>query len=268
MLELRDVWKEFRGHGIVRHGLRGVNLQVKPGEVVAVMGPNGAGKSTLGNILVKDGVTQGAVLLDGIDIASWRPYERAKVFGRLTQDPSASLSEALSIVEHFALAASRKRRRSCWSGVSSAVRREARTRLSTLRAGLEERIDDSVAKLSGGERQLVALSLLTISPPKVLILDEPTSALDLFAQPALHRAALDLIECESVPALWITHDIDEALKVGTRLVLMAAGRIVFDFSGDTLAGMTRNTLAGLMSELIMGCAVPEPPNLTSERQTI
>lgn len=266
MLEMRNVKMEFRENGIARCALSGLNLRVSPGEVVAVIGPNGAGKSTLGNVLVRDIPTAGTIMLGEVDVTRWPAHERASLFGRLTQNPSDNLSDAISIVEHFVLARSRTRRRSPWFGISGDVRRDARERLAALRTGLEGRVDDLVTNLSGGERQMVALGLLTVSPPKVLVLDEPTSALDLSARVALHQLALELIRKYSLATIWVTHDIDEALKVGHRLVLMSAGRIACDFSGETLEGMTRDHVARLMSEVMIGGFLPPTPPST-ERAT-
>jgi putative tryptophan/tyrosine transport system ATP-binding protein len=257
MLEILHISKEFRDNGVARSALRDINLRVGHGEILAVLGPNGAGKSTLGNILTQDVASEGSVLLDGIDITAMPVHRRSGLVARLTQNPSASLSDAISIGEHFVLAKSMGRRRSSWFGMSRAIRQEARARLAALRSGLEERVDDSVATLSGGERQLVALSLLTASAPKALVLDEPTSALDLSARTALHRVALELIEAQSLATIWITHDLDEALKVADRLILMAGGRIVHEFSGDRFQELTCTRLAQLMSQLIMDRIEPE-----------
>lgn len=247
MIELKNVWKAYKNGTSQRWVLRDFNLVVPTGERLVIMGGNGAGKSTVVNLLATGTPASGRILVCGDDVTKMPAHERSSRIARLTQTPGEDLSDALSIAEHFALALSKKRSRHLWRGVTEETRRHARECLSSLRPDLGSRIDSQIGEFSGGERQLVALALVTAAPPSVLILDEPTSALDVSSRSIVQRAAMELISTLRLTSVWITHDVDEALRVASRIVVMAEGVIVEDFSRAEAACMGRDGLAMVLA---------------------
>ena len=245
MLKLTDIRKTF-GAGTVNEktALDGINLTLAPGDFVTVLGSNGAGKSTLfGAIAGSFFPDTGTVVLDGKDITALPDYKRSKVIGRLFQDPLKGTAPHMTIEENLALAYLRaSEKRSPFSTITKADRKDFRDRLSMLGLGLEDRMDHPVGLLSGGQRQALTLLMATLVTPKLLLLDEHTAALD----PATAEKVLDLTEKivaeNHITCLMITHNIPSALKLGNRTIMMKDGRIVLELSGQTRKAMTTEDL--------------------------
>ena len=245
MLKLTDIRKTF-GAGTVNEktALDGINLTLAPGDFVTVLGSNGAGKSTLfGAIAGSFFPDTGTVVLDGKDITALPDYKRSKVIGRLFQDPLKGTAPHMTIEENLALAYLRaSEKRSPFSMITKADRKDFRDRLSMLGLGLEDRMDHPVGLLSGGQRQALTLLMATLVTPKLLLLDEHTAALD----PATAEKVLDLTEKivaeNHITCLMITHNIPSALKLGNRTIMMKEGRIVLELSGQTRKDMTTEDL--------------------------
>ena len=218
------------------HALRGVSLQVEQGEIVSVLGANGAGKSTLFNAIAGSFYTDsGSIRLDGEDITLSPEHKRAKVIGRLFQDPMRGTAPGMSIEENLALASGR----GGWFGSVKATDREFfRERLSQLGMGLEDRLKHPVGLLSGGQRQALTLVMATLNPPKLLLLDEHTAALD----PATADKVMELTDRTvregSLTCLMITHNMQTALSFGSRTLMMDGGKIIFDTSGEERKKLT------------------------------
>ena len=144
-----------------------------------MIGSNGAGKSTLLNILAGElRPGSGRILIDDIDITTWPVYRRSAMIARMFQDPRAGICEDMSIIENIAIASARTSPRGFRFAITDEFRKLAVERLSILELGLEKRLHDRVALLSGGQRQALALIMATLGPTKVLLLDEHTAALD------------------------------------------------------------------------------------------
>ena len=241
MLKLTDIRKTF-GAGTVNEktALDGINLTLAPGDFVTVLGSNGAGKSTLfGAIAGSFFPDTGTVVLDGQDITALPDYKRSKVIGRLFQDPLKGTAPHMTIEENLALAYLRaSEKRSPFSMITKADRKDFRDRLSMLGLGLEDRMDHPVGLLSGGQRQALTLLMATLVTPKLLLLDEHTAALD----PATAEKVLDLTEKivaeNHITCLMITHNIPSALKLGNRTIMMKDGRIVMELAGEARSNMT------------------------------
>ena len=181
MLDLKNVTKTF-ATGTVNEkvALRDISLHLDRGEFVTILGSNGAGKSTLfGAIAGAFPVDRGTIILEGTDITAQPDYKRSKYIGRLFQDPLKGTAPNMTIEENLALAYLRaSERRSPFSMVTAADRRDFRDRLRQLDLGLEDRMDQKVGLLSGGQRQALTLLMATLVTPKLLLLDEHTAALD------------------------------------------------------------------------------------------
>ena len=245
MLTLHNVSKTFNpGTVNEKTALSGVELHLNKGDFVTILGSNGAGKSTLfGAIAGSFPVDSGKILLDGADVTGQPDYKRSKYIGRLFQDPLKGTAPNMTIEENLALAYLRaSERRSPFSMITAADRREFRERLSQLELGLEDRMEQPVGLLSGGQRQALTLLMATLVTPKLLLLDEHTAALD----PATARQVLELtkrIVAENrITCLMITHNLSSALEVGNRTVMMAEGRIRLDISGPERESLTPDDL--------------------------
>ena len=177
MLKLNSVSKTFApGTVNEKKALDSVTLHLEKGDFVTVLGSNGAGKSTLFNAIAGTFVPDGGTIeLDGKNITNLPDYKRSKYIGRLFQDPLKGTAPNMTIEENLALAYMRaSSHTSPFSMVSRADRREFRERLAQLDLGLEDRMEQNVGLLSGGQRQALTLLMATLVTPKLLLLDDPT----------------------------------------------------------------------------------------------
>ena len=239
MLEVKGISKSFTMGNETRKALDNLSLSVKKGDFITVIGANGAGKSTLFNAIAGSFVTDsGSIELDGQDITLMSEYKRARSIGRLFQDPMRG-SAGMTIEENLALAAGSGK---WFSRISKQERELFREKLSMLGMGLEDRFDQSVGGLSGGQRQALTLIMATINPPKLLLLDEHTAALDPGAAEKILSVTDSIINENSLTCLMITHNMQSALEHGNRTIMLDAGKIVMDVSGEERASLGVNDL--------------------------
>jgi putative tryptophan/tyrosine transport system ATP-binding protein len=230
MLKLNDIYVVFN-EGTVdeKIALNHVNLSLEPGDFVTIIGSNGAGKSTLMNII--SGVLTpdyGTVEIDGATLNHLREHQRAPMIGRVFQDPMAGTAPAMTIEENLALAYSRDKRRTLRRGVTAKRREEFREYLASLHLGLENRLSAKVGLLSGGERQALSLLMATFTKPKVLLLDEHTAALDPARAQRITELTEEIVSRQQLTTLMVTHNMQQALDLGNRLIMMDKGSIILD----------------------------------------
>ena len=239
MLELQGIRKTFYpGTPNEKKALNGVDLHLNAGDFVTIVGSNGAGKSTLFNAISGVfSVDEGMIRLDSKNITNMKEYKRAYDIGRLFQDTMKGTAPNMTIEENLALAYSRKAGKSFFA-VNRQDREYFTELLRQLDLGLESRMKAKVGQLSGGQRQAVSLLMSTISQPKLLLLDEHTAALD----PATAQKVLDIttriVSEGRITTMMITHDMQAALTLGNRTIMMDDGNIIFDISGEERAKMT------------------------------
>ena len=245
MLKLDHIKKTFHpGTANEKRALNDLNLHLAPGDFVTVLGSNGAGKSTMFNAIAGTfQLDSGSVILDGVDITSLPDSKRSKFIGRMFQDPLKGTAPSMTIEENLALAYLRaSNARSPFSMVSARERAEFRDRLAQLGLGLEDRMNAMVGLLSGGQRQALTLLMATLVTPKLLLLDEHTAALD----PATAEKVLDLtkkiVAENSITCLMITHNVQSALQLGNRTIMMKDGGIILELSGERRRTMTTEEL--------------------------
>lgn len=233
MLELKNVTKVFHpGDVNEKIALRDLSLHLAPGEVVAVIGSNGAGKTTLLNAVA--GVFQideGQMMIEGREVGRQPEHVRAAYIGRVFQDPNLGTAATMTIEENLVMALQRGKPLRLRRGTSKSKRELFRERLEPLGLGLENRLTSKVGLLSGGQRQALTVLMATIASPKLLLLDEHTAALD----PKTAAVVLDLttriIAGGNLTTLMVTHNMEQALTVGTRTIMMHEGRVVLDITG-------------------------------------
>lgn len=241
MLDVRSISKTFNpGTVNAKTAVSGLSLHLEPGDFATIIGSNGAGKSTLFNAIAGGFyVDEGQILLDGHDITFVPEHRRSRVIGRLFQDPLKGTAPGMTIEENLALAYLRSSEgTSPFSRISKKDKALFREKLALLNMGLEDRMKQPVGLLSGGQRQALTLLMATLVTPKLLLLDEHTAALD----PATAEKVLDLtreiVASENITCLMITHNMQQALDLGNRTLMMANGNIVLDVGSEERKGMT------------------------------
>ena len=241
MLILNEVSKTFNpGTVNAKLALDKLTLHIHKGDFVSIIGANGAGKSTLFNAICGSFyLDQGAVFLDGQNVTMMPEHVRAKQIGRLFQDPMRGTAPDMSIEENLALAAGN----GGWlSRVSGADKRAFRDRLSLLGMGLEDRMKQPVGLLSGGQRQALTLLMATYHIPKLLLLDEHTAALDPGTAEKVLKLTRSIVEDNKITCLMITHNMQSALDLGNRTLMMDQGRVIYDVTGEERSRLTIHDL--------------------------
>jgi putative ABC transport system ATP-binding protein len=243
--------------------LNAVSIDVPQGQFVAIIGSNGAGKSTL--IKTISGLSppdEGTVRFEGVDITRQPVHRRARVVGRIAQDPQDSTCAVMTIEENLAMAERRGKSRGLGIAVTEAGKARYRQILAPLGLGLESRLAVRVGTLSGGQRQALALLMATISGSRLLLLDEHLAALDPKTAASVMDLTARLVSEQRLTTFMITHNMNDAIRWGDRLLLMHAGRIVLDVSGPDKAALTTSALIDKFHEVSQGELVEDRILLT------
>lgn len=237
MLKLNNISKTFNpGTVNEKAALSGLSLDVRDGDFITIIGANGAGKSTLFNTVAGSFFTDsGSIELDGKDITFMPEHKRARSIGRLFQDPMRGSAPGMSIEENLAMAA---KRGGWFSHITKVDRAMFHEKLSLLDMGLEDRLTQPVGLLSGGQRQALTLLMATIVPPKLLLLDEHTAALDPGTAEKVLELTKSIVANDKITCMMITHNMQSALDLGNRTLMMDKGNIIMDVSGSERDGMT------------------------------
>jgi len=212
--------------------LQGIDLEVASGSFVIVIGTNGSGKSSLlGAVAGSFPVDAGRVRIATRDVTRWPEHRRARLLGRVFQNPFAGTAPELSVAENLALAAARGGRRGLGWALGGRLRREIGERVRELGMGLEARLEQPIGALSGGQRQALTLLMATWRTPELLLLDEHTAALDPRSAEQIVRLSEAVIARERLTALVVTHSMHQAASLGDRLLMLDRGRILHDLGG-------------------------------------
>ncbi|NLM06611.1 MAG: ATP-binding cassette domain-containing protein [Tissierellia bacterium] len=230
MIELRNIYKAFNKGTVDEINIfEDFNFKLDEGDFVSVIGSNGSGKSTLLN-LISGSVypDSGQVLKNGEDISLLEEYKRSASIMRIFQDPSLSGSPKLTILENLALYDSKARNFSLRPAIKKNRLDEYKEMLSRLGMGLEDRLHDKLASLSGGQRQALMLVLAKLSGDGVLLLDEHTAALDPKAAETVMGLTNQLIKELKLSVVMVTHNLKHALSYGNRLVMLHKGKYIYN----------------------------------------
>ena len=245
MLELKNLYKTFNPGTInEKLALNGLSLTLKEGDFVTVIGGNGAGKSTMLNAVAGTWmVDEGQILIDGTDVTRLSEHKRAAYLGRVFQDPMTGTAATMGIEENLALATSRGKTRFLRPGITRKERDEYRELLKVLGLGLEDRLTSKVGLLSGGQRQALTLLMATLKKPKLLLLDEHTAALDPKTAAKVLEITDMIVNRDHLTTMMITHNMQDAINHGNRLIMMMEGKIILDIEGEEKKKLTvRNLL--------------------------
>lgn len=237
MLQIDHISKTFNpGTQNEMRALRDVCLTVPEGSFLIVLGTNGSGKSTLLNAIAGGfTVDAGKIIVAGHEITRWAEHRRARLIGRVFQDPFRGTAPTMSIAENLVLASRRGRRRVLSVAVNRHSLAELRDRIRPLNMGLEERLHNPIGSLSGGQRQALTLLMASWLKPELLLLDEHTAALDPKTADQVIRLTHDIIERDKLTTLMVTHSMQQAVNLGNRIVMMHKGRILHDLTGSARA---------------------------------
>ena len=251
MLELQNVCKTFNpGTSNEVKALCGVDLTIDEGSWVIVIGTNGSGKSTLLNALAGSfPVDAGTIHLADHDVTQWPEHRRAKMIGRVFQNPFSGTAATMSIAENFALATRRGLSRGLGWALSAELKKDLRDRVKQLNLGLEERLGNIIGSLSGGQRQALTLLMATWLKPKLLLLDEHTAALDPKSADQVIQMTDEIVCREKLTTLMVTHSMHQGANLGDRLIMMHRGRIIHDFRGADKRRLRVNDLLARFEEV-------------------
>ena len=233
MLKIRKLDKTFnRGTLNAVHALNNVDLTIEDSSFVVVVGTNGSGKSTLLNAVAGTFLSDtGSINLADVDITRWPEHRRAKFIGRVFQDPFKGTAPGMTIAENLALASRRGQPRGLGQALNRGTRDDFRSRLASLNMGLEDRLNNPIGSLSGGQRQAITLLMATWLKTDLLLLDEHTAALDPRAADQILRLTSDIVSRKKLTTMMVTHSMHQAVSHGDRLIMMHKGEIIHDLSG-------------------------------------
>lgn len=251
MLEIKNVSKTFAKGTVNEHcALKEVNLHLAKGDFVTVVGSNGAGKSTLFNAVCGTFITDnGQIVLDGEDITFMSEHHRARMIGRVFQDPMKGTAPNMTIEENLALAYTRSQKNISPFAAAITKKKVAffRESLSRYNMGIEDRMKTKIGLLSGGQRQVVTLLMCTLSVPKLLLLDEHTAALDPATAERVMEITKQIVSENNITTMMITHNLNQSLTTGNRTIMLDSGEIILDLQGTERDNLTMDELIKMYS---------------------
>jgi len=244
MIAINDIHKVFnKGKANQVNAVNGITLQIKNEEFLVIVGSNGSGKTTLLNLVAGSVLPdKGSIIIDDNDVTKLADYKRGQWIARVFQNPMSGTASDLSILDNFRLAAIRTSPKGLSIGINDKFKREVKDKIATLGMGLENKTEQSMGTLSGGQRQALTLLMSVMDSCKVLLLDEPTAALDPRSADIVMRTADKLISDFKLTAILITHNLKDAYNYGTRIIQMAEGLVINDLGHDQKAALKQNDL--------------------------
>jgi putative ABC transport system ATP-binding protein len=251
MLEINRISKTFNpGTQNEVRALTDISLSLPAGSFLIVIGTNGSGKSTLLNAVAGTFlVDTGSIAIAGQTITKWPEHKRAKLIGRVFQDPFKGTAPTMSIAENLVLAARRGKPRGLGLAVNRSAMNELRDRIRPLNMGLEDRLDNAIGSLSGGQRQALTLLMASWLKPELLLLDEHTAALDPKTADQVIRLTHEIIERDKLTTLMVTHSMQQAVNLGDRIVMMHKGSILHDLKESERARVRPEDLLGRFEDV-------------------
>ncbi len=251
MITLSNIHKKFNADTQNEvYALKGINLTIREGEFVTIIGTNGSGKSTLLNLLAGAiAPDTGSVWIKGQDVTRQKDYQRARLIARVFQNPFMGTAPDMTIAENLLIASLRGRRHLLRMGLSAGRLSSFREQVARLEMQLEDRLDNIIGSLSGGQRQAVSLLMAVIRRPDVLLLDEHTAALDPKSAAQIVALTRAFVEKENLTTFMVTHSMQQALDLGSRTLMMHKGRIIDDIPEKEKSQITVGDLLNKFADL-------------------
>ncbi|WP_027623523.1 ABC transporter ATP-binding protein [Clostridium lundense] len=251
MLVIENLWKAFNKDTINEVMVfKGLNLKVNNGDFITVIGSNGAGKSTLLNI-ISQGIKAdgGKIILDGIEMNKIPQYKCAEHIGRVFQNPSMGTASNMTILENMSMAYNKGKGFGLTSGIDKKNVEIFKGMLKEIDLGLEDKLNNKVGLLSGGQRQALSLIMSVMKKPKLLLLDEHTAALDPKTAEKIIKITEEIVNENNITTIMITHNLNYAINLGNRLVMMHRGNITLDLNGEEKKELTVERLLKYFGDL-------------------
>ncbi len=243
MLELKNVSITFHaGTPDENRALKNVNLKINQGDFITVIGSNGAGKSTLMNVIAGTyKASSGEIFYQEKNVTKEPEYKRARYIGRIFQNPLLGTAGKMSLEDNMVIC-SKKGSKSLRISLNNKLRAAFREQLKALDMNLENRLNDNVELLSGGQRQALTLLMAVMSKPALLLLDEHTAALDPANADLVMRLTRRFAEEYGLTVMMITHNMQQALDYGNRLLMMDGGEVILDIGREEKEKLTMDSL--------------------------
>lgn len=244
MIRLTSIYKTFnRGLPNQVNALNNISLDIYEGDYVIIVGSNGSGKSTLLNLVAGSILpTGGSISINNTDVTDLPDYKRSKWIARVFQNPLSGTAPDLSILDNFRLAALRTQSKGFNIGVNDAFKKQVKEKLALLNMGLEDKTNQLMGTLSGGQRQALTLLMSVMDECRILLLDEPSAALDPRSAATVMQTADRLIKEFKLTAILVTHNLKDAFVYGNRLIQMSEGAILHDIGADNKKQLSQNDL--------------------------
>jgi putative ABC transport system ATP-binding protein len=240
MVLIQELRKIFNRNTVdEKVAIDGISLEVQKGEFITVIGSNGAGKTTLLHLIAGTYLPDGGkVSINGREVTHLPEHQRAKYLGRIFQNPLMGTASSMTIEENLSMAELRGKSRGLAWGVTKKQRLHYKGLLKILGLGLEDRLSDRVSLLSGGQRQCLTLLMATLSLPKLLLLDEHTASLDPKTAEKVIDLTNQIVRENQLTTIMITHNMNQAINFGDRMIMLHEGKIQFDIKGKEKRHLT------------------------------
>jgi len=251
MIKLENVHKKFNpGTTNEVYALRNIDLEIKVGDFITIIGTNGSGKSTLLNAIAGSFLPDsGRIRIANQDVTRKRDHQRARYISRVFQNPFMGTAPVMTIAENLHMAYLRGQKRYPLMGLNSNRIRKYREEIVALDMQLEDRLQNEIGSMSGGQRQALTLLMAVMTKPKVLLLDEHTAALDPKTAAQVTALTRTFIEENRLTALMVTHSMQQALDLGNRTIMMNKGIIIDDISFKEKQRLTVDDLLNKFAEV-------------------
>lgn len=244
MIDLQNLYKTFTiGQAKPINAVQNISLSIDKNDFVVIVGANGSGKSTLLNLISGNVLpSSGKIFIAGKEVSRLPEYKRSPAIARVFQNPFSGTAADLSILDNFRLAALRTQSKTLKIGVNQNFKNKIAQQIAQLGMGLEDKLEQAMGSLSGGQRQALTLLMAVMDDLKILLLDEPTAALDPRSADKVMQLAQQLTQQYQLCTILITHNLKDAFTYGNRIIQMAEGKISKDLDATSKTKLTQNEI--------------------------
>ena len=212
--------------------IQDVSFELYKGEILGIAGLVGSKRTeiveTIFGIRPKE---KGEIILNGQNITAIEQHKRAKWISQVYQNPTMGTAPSMTVLENLSMAKNKGKRFDFTFGLDTKNIDFYKGQLADIGLGLEKQLHTQVGLLSGGQRQCLSLIMATLNRPDILLLDEHTAALDPETSNKILEKTKEIIEKNNITSLMITHNMQDAITYGNRLIMLHAGEVIFDIKG-------------------------------------